>query len=236
MSTTGGAPGAGAAGTGLRLDGLSQLCERLVEVAAVGRSEDVHSLGEEGHRRRGRPAFEHLVCNRLGLPEQVVGDRQPEDQLVRFLRVPWRLPRRKLAQLLETLFFQLQKLAVVFVVDLLERWRAPGRASRPWALPVPPHPGQRHSPGAETACSSTTPSATVAAHTRPTAVIRLKFILGGTPACLSVSVQSPLLRTRSGYTNRHAAASAKGVGWNALSCKARIHAPGSLRKGHRQST
>ena len=114
----------GAAGTGLRLDGLSQLSKRLVEVAAIGRSEDVHSLGEEGHRGRGRPAFERLVCNRLGLPEQVVGDRQPEDQLVRFLRIPWGLPRRKLAQLVETLFFQLQKLAVVFVVDLLSAGRA----------------------------------------------------------------------------------------------------------------
>ena len=105
----------------------AKLGQRFVEVPAVGRRDDIDRLGEEAHERGGRAALDDLLGSRLSLAEQVVGDRQPKKQLVCLLSIFCWLPCRELGEPLETLFFELKKLAVVFFVDRLDARSAAAR-------------------------------------------------------------------------------------------------------------
>ena len=107
-----------------RFNSASKLGQGLVEITLVCGSDDVDGLSEETHDRRGRPALDNLVSDRLGLAEEVVGDRQAKEQLVGLLSIFLWLPGGELTELLQTLLFQLQKLAVVFFVDCLNAHNA----------------------------------------------------------------------------------------------------------------
>ena len=69
-----------------------------------------------------------------------------KSSLVSLLSIFWRLPGGELAQLLETLFFELEKLAVVFFVDCLNARSALARRSMTLGLGWPAHPVRRVGP------------------------------------------------------------------------------------------